>query len=1362
MSALDAPSLLNQALLDQLGGLFTVSRDGTDVVVAGRIPAAPKPGLEIDGLRFGAAAPSGQFTLDGLGTSALTFTPVPGFPITLTAFEATLTAGNLTAARISGTLTVPFFTDQNGRTQTVDVEVGVQSATGFTVTLAAQQNGAGANAPEGLVALHYGLPLGASLDLTLSSLSLTVEADGVARLTLAGKLAASAGGIDWPEIEFQALRIDSRGRVEIAGGAISLPARVSVDYFGFHLGLQQLSLGTNAAQEPVLAFNGDLHLVEGIPLGGSVRGLEVNLKTGAVAFAGVEVSFEIPDVLKFDGSIDHIHFTATSAADLPPHGLPAFVYGAIPSSGSSGKEISVFAGGVSCTIEAAGGLEIDAQLLVGNFNGLSIFFLSLDAELPVGIPIFLDVSLFGVHGLFASNLRPEPGRSTRPDGEPCTWWDWYKYPPGGTGGIDASREPPPPPAALDPGYFDATDPHKWLVPLPGAFALGAGATIGTSADNGYAVSASITFALLLPGPVVMLIGKARVLSGRATTGQDSGVGLSLDALAALDFEAETFDLDIEARYQIPVLLDVEGGAALHVDRRTGVWYFALGLPPHDRRVRARVFDLFEADAYFVISNRGVALGAYIGYAQQVDLGPVNVGFNFFLATIAAAQWSPLQLGGGIELHGDAHLSFFGLSMGLGVDALLEASAPNPFWIHGEFTVTIELPWPLPDIHASVSLTWGSDTPPPPTGANLTRVEAVMADHAGVSDRYDLVPVTPAPAPTAGPPPGVPVVPPDAHFVLHFARPTVDDNGLFAAAAQVPPDPPTAVQNDDLLPADDMSQLNLNPTYQWVFRHKLEQVVLSQWNGTGWIEVARAQTGNAGSLKGAWLAPDQSTGGQILGPSINTRVKFAPLTPVATGALAVLPGIGSPTQSAVYRLQVQTAADARRTDQGDFQSAPEDGGSTHAIFFATAGAPGTADRVGAPASPSVFPNGGALLDLDTYLTWAWPEDGAAAAYYSYDVSFEFNEPYVHRLYADRGRGEAGESLHFRCTDRSGRWIMLDPFEVQAPALPPNAGLVAEVLAVAQPPAVAQGTDADAANARLWWPDQFRPRTRYTIDLVVGPATFDGLCLASATAAEAAAELQDLRQDEGEQALPPLARVQFSTSRYATFTAHLAHAVGQTGFRRYLLDFDPTAWFASVRGAAADATSYTALQAAYQGSKAKLTAIVSTYNPLGDVLNPLQLGQAGPSGLRQRRQDVAGAWASFGAAVAGLFDSFVAKLRRPDLVSTAHAPAPPDTEVSLLVGRDGVARAVLLESPEPLDWRRLAPVLEPLVGGIPVGLTPLWNIDATRAVLIPIQAATVTNFRLDLTFQGDIQCEAPAITHCGDPIRETVSILLSRTG
>src|SRR5262249_41675777 len=138
----------------------------------------------------------------------------------------------------------------------------------------------------------------------------------------------------------------------------------------------------------------------------------------------VGIDFRIPDVLSITGEIDHIHVDANKPDDLSRVGLLPSLFDQIanaPGQPALPKKVDVFAGQVDVVVKAAGGLEIDGRFIVGHFGGVSVFFLALDAELPVGIPIFLDISLYGLQGLVASNLEPHPEPQN-------TWWQWYKYP----------------------------------------------------------------------------------------------------------------------------------------------------------------------------------------------------------------------------------------------------------------------------------------------------------------------------------------------------------------------------------------------------------------------------------------------------------------------------------------------------------------------------------------------------------------------------------------------------------------------------------------------------------------------------------------------------------------------------------------------------------------------------------------------------------------------------------------------------------------------------------------------------------------------------------------------------------------------
>lgn len=880
-----------------LGNILTVSSDdGLSLT----LNTPDGPNVDLDNLQFGTAGFSGTLGID-LSGGTLSLEMFGGFTVALSAFSITLTDNTITATNIAGALTIPYFTDSNGNPETIDIEVTVGAGGALTVTLAAQQSDPNAMTPDGLVSLDYSLGPQSSIDLEVATLEIA-EKSGIWTLTLTGSLTLDTVGIDWPEIEFRGLSIDSAGNISLQGGWMDLPNQTAIDFFGFHVALQQVGFGSDTTGHWI-GFTGDVNLVDGVPLGGSVRGLQVNLTTGAVSFSGVSVDFTIPGVLTFSGEINHAQLN--TSADAAAAGLPS----------NFKTPANVFAGGVDVTIYAAGNLEIDAQFIVAQVNGTSCFFLALDAELPVGVPLFLDVALYGLSGMFASNFSPNIGTAT--------WWDWYKYPTALNGTPDVNGAPSLQPSGT--GQFTATDVDKWLNPVPGALALGAGAVIGTQ-DQGFTASASITFVLLLPGPVIMFIGKANILSPRISGPAEEA---NFEATATYDGNVGTFDLVIEAQYSIPsqnqplpgVVFDVQATGELYVDSSVPVWYLAIGKPPHEQRVTARVLDLFESDFYFVVGDTGLIAGFWVGYKNSWSFGPLSASIDAYMAAMGAIQWSPLQIAAGVELHGEVQLSAFGIGLGVSADALIEATAPSPWWIYGSLSFHLNLPWPLPSPGGTVSLSWGGNGPPPPAPLALSAVDATLIDH-GASDRYELLAhradaavnavnasdtvvydsitagiLNAAPSgywanqypntdlsqdPTVVLPDLDPttlayaaLVPQDSHFALKFAHPTLDP-ACFDNPAQVEPDV-VAVTLPPSVPPDDMSDINLNsPAVQWCIQHTLIQVALYQYEeGTeAWQLVAASPQSSSGwsnsaplPLAGSWVAPDPTKQTPVAGTAL---------------------------------------------------------------------------------------------------------------------------------------------------------------------------------------------------------------------------------------------------------------------------------------------------------------------------------------------------------------------------------------------------------------------------------------------------------------------------------------------------------------
>ena len=893
-------NIIQKAADSTLGaGVLTFTTDAQGLSMGVNLSGGQS--IEIDDVAAGTQGLSGRLFVGGLSaTNPLRATLFDGFTIGLTAFDVTLVNGGFASSHVAGQFQVPFFTDSSGNPKTVDVELAFKADGSLSVTLAATES-VNPTTADGLVQLQYSIGSGAvTIEIHVASFEVDQMPDSTWRVLISGRLLVTTADLkQWPSFELRGLGIDSKGHISIDGGWINLPNQTALDFYGFHVALQRLGFGSDASGRWI-GFNGDIHLVEGLSLGGSVRGLRINLDTGSVSFDGVGIDFSIPDVLSITGEIDHIHVDAKSPDDLSKAGLLPSLFNQItnaPGQPDPPKKVDVFAGQVNVVVKAAGGLAIDGRFIVGHFGGTSVFFLALDAELPVGIPIFLDISLYGLQGLVASNLEPDPEPQN-------TWWQWYKYPTVRNVGIDLQATPD----------YDATDVNKWMRPKDGALALGAGATIGTSADDGFTASAAITLVLMLPGPVIALIGKANILSKRiGGANQDA----NFEAMAVYDGNSQTFDLTIDAHYQIPVVLEIDGTAELHVEPNAPspdpTWFLALGRPPHDKRLKARIFDLFETDAYFVVSDHGLVTGTWTGFRNSWSFGPLSVSLDAYLATLAAIQWSPLQIAGGIELHGDVHLDAFGIGLGITADALLEGCAPNPFWVHGEFNVELDLPWPLPDVGATVSLSWGGDNGDvPPAPLALSHLDANLIDHTDLaakpaSDHYALLghriggpwpdptvqyddparpgiisvsgqsdaawhkrvssvdPSKPADLQKIVPdlnPTGLldgrfaPVVPQDAHFTLSFAHPAYDHAGFDQPSTL--PDEIVTVQVPSIVGKDDMSNINPQPpAVQWEYRHSLLQVAIFEYRAGQWeLKCAMPEMAPLGPtrLAGVWMIP----------------------------------------------------------------------------------------------------------------------------------------------------------------------------------------------------------------------------------------------------------------------------------------------------------------------------------------------------------------------------------------------------------------------------------------------------------------------------------------------------------------------------
>lgn len=647
---------------------------------------------------------------------------------------------------------------------------------------------------------------------------------GTFSVSLSGKLTPKLGGLEWPTFELKELGIDSKGNVHLDGGWLDLPSGYALDLYGFTIEVTKIGFGRTDDGGKWVGFSGGVSLVSGLPAGASVDGLRVtwfeDARAPQLTLNGVGVEFEVPDVVHFKGAVAY-------------HELPG--------------DVHRFDGSLMLAIEAID-FEIDGQIVIGSTPNYVFLALFVDCELPAGIPLWATgLGLYGMAGLFALNM--EPGKTQDQDWyaiQPSTPVDWFHT---GT-----------------PGVSDLT---KWTN-RNGSLGFGAGVTIGTEADDGYTFAAKVLLVIVFPGPIIMLDGAANLLTERAELSEDPLFHL----LAVLDNRAGSVTLGLDAKYKYDdtgSVIDVHGSAETFFSYADPTqWFIYVGeKDPTAKRIRANLFGLFEANAYFMLDPRQLAMGAWVGLDKHWNFGPVGVDLEAWLEGDALLSFKPPQFHGGLSVHGKIAVHAFGVGASMILDSSLTADVAHPFDIVGKFHAALDLPWPLPDFSADVSVEWGPQPTPPPLPVPL---KDIAVEHFKVTTSWPLAAGGPLRVPnydrgdgflsdpppagpdlTAAPPVNAPVVPLDARPHVTFGRAVNDD-----ALVGVNPQPPTPeyeqigdpTRNDNLLSA----------------RYGVTEVAIDRWDlaSAAWVAVARkaADANPAGvpELYGSWaLTPAMPSG-----------------------------------------------------------------------------------------------------------------------------------------------------------------------------------------------------------------------------------------------------------------------------------------------------------------------------------------------------------------------------------------------------------------------------------------------------------------------------------------------------------------------
>lgn len=566
------------------------------------------------------------------------------------------------ASDIRGEMVIPYFEEA------IEVRIHILNTGDFSITLLGVDE-------DGIVLTKEEL-----LTLNVQSLTISKQGDMGSVIVNGGiiPLLMVSDGLEWPRLDVKELGIEQNLAdfsdppiLRFKEAWLDLKDLATLDLWGFHFELNRIGMGHDKKTDKLwLDLTGSLRLIEQVPVGLAVEGFRITwprllhtsidqldfedlLKIASkieVRFAGVKLLYGIPKTVEFEGFIKFI---------------------------KEGQTVG-FAGDVALRMPATG-FEAEAGLLVGmNFDGdpalpgipLPYLYVYLGIELPSGIPLGQSgLALKGALGLFGFNVAPEKEQ------EQNWYYDWYK------------REPE--------GVQKAT---KWRFDK-GSIAFGAGITITTS--DGTLLGVRGLLAMVLPGPILMIEGKALMFDG-VLPGEPP-----LKAMAVFDGPAKTMQLNIEAEAEVVEgVVEAYAMAEAFFDFKDLTnWHLYIGQDePADRRVRANTLKLlkgwlFDANAYLMIDmldadTQRSRMGVFINFTPPIpDLDPVKIVVNATLEGDGLLTISPTHFDGNLALSGTIGLSAFGMDMLIDAGADVRAETAKPSIIEGLVNVAVTFPSP---------------------------------------------------------------------------------------------------------------------------------------------------------------------------------------------------------------------------------------------------------------------------------------------------------------------------------------------------------------------------------------------------------------------------------------------------------------------------------------------------------------------------------------------------------------------------------------------------------------------------------------------------------------------------------------------
>lgn len=563
-------------------------------------------------------------------------------------FDITFYHGEVIKSNIHAQLVIPKFNRQDGVTNAngktiIDLQGHWKNDENFNLTASFLPVGLPISLPEVFTYHIKTAELGKEDDDFYIGTSGTLQFEGFLKEVL--KLGP---------IEIERLRIYSDGTIEFVGGSVQLiepivlplgPIEITVS--AIHYGSHQKEVNGVMRKFNYFGFDGGVSID---PLGIEVRG------------DGVKYYYCVDEVEGHEKPKPYLHIkTLYLDLTIPANsGSLAQISGwvTIPEPGVS-KE---YAGGITLQIPS---VNLAGKADIKLMPKYPAFIIDCELEPPVPIPLGT-FAIYGFRGLLGYRYVAEKEAIGMTSDN--SWYEYYKAP---KLGINVNKFSGP----------DRSVNYNTLI------SLGAGATLGTSADNGYTFSIKAMALFSIPS-LFMIDGRANILATRL--GLDDTKDPPFFAFVAVG--DDSLELGFGADYKLPgngkiltIYAEVQAGFFFKNQKS---WYVNIGTNVNP--VTARIITLVTIKSFVMISAKGIEAGSRGDFNFDRNYGVIKVQASAFIEIGGKISFERPQFGAYLMAGASAKIKVLFVRLTLELKILFGVEAPKPFLIYGQFYFKIKV------------------------------------------------------------------------------------------------------------------------------------------------------------------------------------------------------------------------------------------------------------------------------------------------------------------------------------------------------------------------------------------------------------------------------------------------------------------------------------------------------------------------------------------------------------------------------------------------------------------------------------------------------------------------------------------------